>query len=121
MYIYLSEDSMENLVEINDMKWRGICTASTSVEQALVDDVCDYFTLLMNLRNSSGWGQNALNRGNYKLMAGEEVVLMFNIWYSYIAPNLNGLSFSLDFEPIEIEFGLTPASYYNTAGVNEEV
>ena len=119
MYIYLSEDSLVNSVEVKGGQWKGICTASMGVEQTLVDDVCNKLTLSMNLRNSSGWNPYILSSGNYKLNANEKVVLKFNI-FTTLDSNLNDLSFSLDFDPIKIEVGTTPASYYNTTSTNED-
>ena len=121
VYVYLSEDSKLSNDSPAGLLWDGVCTAFISDYQTLVDSICNRVSMTMSSRkDSSSWEPLALSTGNYKLEAGEEVMLRVSIIRS---PDINDpiLSFSTEFEPIEIEFGLTPASYYNTAGVNEEV
>ena len=69
---------------------------------------------------SSNDGLELSLNGNYKLKRNTEMIFGFNIDYLYLNDVKADGDFLVNFDPIKLEFGLTPASYYEATGINED-
>ena len=129
VYVYLSEENRNNLLfNGSDKYWDASCQAIGDTTTSLVDAACQNIKLQLVRFNSnrvyptiyeaSSVDGEFLN-GDYKISPNKEIV--FNLRVRYSGDAIADGTFSVNFDPIKIEFGSMPASYYNTAGVNEEI
>ena len=127
VYVYLSEESLNKLSSSSSKYWDATCQAIGDTTTSLVDAACQNVKLELmranlNYAYSDQYNANRIDgsflRGNFKLSSNSEMVFKFRI--RYYGDNIADGPFSVDFNPIKIEHGFTPASYYNTASINED-
>ena len=128
VYVYLSEAN-RNKIDQTSIRWDANCSVVDDATYSLVNEACQNIKLGFmrakdNTNYSSKYEAGMFNRsflnGNYKLKRNTEMIFGFDIDYLGLNDVKADGDFLVNFDPIKLEFGLTPASYYEATGINED-
>ena len=113
VYVYLSESSKNSF----DNGWLPhSCDALEQTSQNIVDEICNSINVLVG--PDSYYDVQKFLDGRYLISPNDYDIIHLRVYKK--DDNLVDSPVLVNFEPIKLEIGFTPASYYNTTSTNED-